>query len=84
MFEAVKKVVLAYSGGVDTSVILRWLQEASRCEVVTFPADLGQGEEFEPAPKGRAARRPRDLCRQFARGVRARFRLPDVSRQSTL
>jgi argininosuccinate synthase len=47
----VKKVVLAYSGGLDTSVILRWLQEAYRCEVVTFTADLGQGEELEPARK---------------------------------
>ncbi len=46
---AVKKVVLAYSGGLDTSVILRWLQEHYRCEVVTFTADLGQGEELEPA-----------------------------------
>src|SRR3954466_4094826 len=46
---AVKKVVLAYSGGLDTSVILKWLQETYRCEVVTFTADLGQGEELEPA-----------------------------------
>ena len=45
----VKKVVLAYSGGLDTSVILRWLQETYRCKVVTFTADLGQGEELEPA-----------------------------------
>ncbi len=45
----VKKIVLAYSGGLDTSVILRWLQETYRCEVVTFTADLGQGEELEPA-----------------------------------
>ncbi len=45
----VKKVVLAYSGGLDTSVILRWLQSEYRCEVVTFTADLGQGEELEPA-----------------------------------
>ena len=44
-----KKVVLAYSGGLDTSVILRWLQDTYRCEVVTFTADLGQGEELEPA-----------------------------------
>lgn len=47
----VKKVVLAYSGGLDTSVILKWLQEAYGCEVVTFTADLGQGEELEPARK---------------------------------
>jgi len=45
----VKKVVLAYSGGLDTSVILRWLQATYRCEVVTFTADLGQGEELAPA-----------------------------------
>ena len=45
----VKKVVLAYSGGLDTSVILRWLQTTYKCEVVTFTADLGQGEELEPA-----------------------------------
>jgi argininosuccinate synthase len=45
----VKKVVLAYSGGLDTSVILRWLQEAYGCEVVTFTADLGQGDELGPA-----------------------------------
>ena len=44
-----KKVVLAYSGGLDTSVILRWLQDEYQCEVVTFTADLGQGEEIEPA-----------------------------------
>src|SRR5476649_2682495 len=47
----VKKVVLAYSGGLDTSVILKWLQETYQCEVVTFTADLGQGEEVEPAGK---------------------------------
>ncbi len=47
--KGVKKVVLAYSGGLDTSVILRWLQEEYGCEVVTFTADLGQGEEVEPA-----------------------------------
>jgi len=47
----VKKVVLAYSGGLDTSIILRWLQDEYRCEVVTFTADLGQGEDLEPARK---------------------------------
>src|SRR5579864_8232453 len=47
----VKKVVLAYSGGLDTSVILRWLQETYQCEVVTFTADIGQGEELAPARK---------------------------------
>ena len=49
MSKEVKKVVLAYSGGLDTSVILRWLQESYGCEVVTFTADLGQGEELETA-----------------------------------
>jgi len=49
MSTSVKKVVLAYSGGLDTSVILRWLQDVYRCEVITFTADLGQGEELEPA-----------------------------------
>src|SRR6202165_5218723 len=49
MDSPVKKVVLAYSGGLDTSIILRWLQEAYGCEVVTFTADLGQGEELGPA-----------------------------------
>jgi argininosuccinate synthase len=48
---APKKVVLAYSGGLDTSIILKWLQETHGCEVVTFTADLGQGEELEPARK---------------------------------
>jgi argininosuccinate synthase len=49
MSTPVKKVVLAYSGGLDTSVILRWLQDTYNCEVVTFTADIGQGEELEPA-----------------------------------
>ena len=49
MTESMGRVVLAYSGGLDTSVILRWLQDRYRCEVVTFTADLGQGEELEPA-----------------------------------
>ena len=47
----IKRVVLAYSGGLDTSIILKWLQETYGCEVVTFTADLGQGEELEPARK---------------------------------
>ena len=49
--KSVKKVVLAYSGGLDTSIILKWLQETYGCEVVTFTADLGQGEELGPARK---------------------------------
>ncbi|MFG1242966.1 argininosuccinate synthase [Xanthobacter versatilis] len=51
MARDVKKVVLAYSGGLDTSVILKWLQTTYKCEVITFTADLGQGEELEPARK---------------------------------
>ncbi|PAX07587.1 argininosuccinate synthase [Sphingomonas lenta] len=49
MTDQINRVVLAYSGGLDTSVILRWLQDTYACEVVTFTADLGQGEELEPA-----------------------------------
>ena len=49
MADQIRKVVLAYSGGLDTSIILRWLQDTYRCEVVTFTADLGQGEDLEPA-----------------------------------
>ena len=45
----INKVVLAYSGGLDTSIILKWLQETYQCKVVTFTADIGQGEEVEPA-----------------------------------
>jgi argininosuccinate synthase len=47
--KTIKKAVLAYSGGLDTSIILKWLQDEYDCEVVTFTADLGQGEEVEPA-----------------------------------
>ena len=49
MVKDIKKIVLSYSGGLDTSIILKWLQETYKCEVVTFTADLGQGEELEPA-----------------------------------
>ncbi|MFT4180890.1 MAG: argininosuccinate synthase [Rhizobium sp.] len=49
MVKDIKKIVLSYSGGLDTSIILKWLQETYQCEVVTFTADLGQGEELEPA-----------------------------------
>ena len=56
MPSAINKAVLAYSGGLDTSVILKWLQDTYRCEVVTFIADIGQGEELEPArAKAKAA-----------------------------
>src|SRR5256885_3033618 len=56
MPSTINKAVLAYSGGLDTSVILKWLQDTYRCEVVTFTADIGQGEELEPArTKAKAA-----------------------------
>ena len=51
MTKDIKKIVLSYSGGLDTSIMLKWLQETYRCEIVTFTADLGQGEELEPARK---------------------------------
>src|SRR5687768_3318918 len=51
MSKDIKKIVLSYSGGLDTSIMLKWLQETYRCEVVTFTADIGQGEELEPARK---------------------------------
>ncbi|MFI4953233.1 MAG: argininosuccinate synthase [Burkholderiales bacterium] len=68
----VKKVVLAYSGGLDTSVILKWLQDSYRCEVVTFTADIGQGEELAPARAKAAAAGVRqiyidDLREEFVR-----------------
>src|SRR4051794_31161471 len=68
----IKKVVLAYSGGLDTSVILKWLQTAYGCEVVTFTADLGQGEELEPARKKAqmAGVKPQNI---FIRDVREEF-----------
>ena len=79
---APKKVVLAYSGGLDTSIILKWLQTEYGCEVVTFTADLGQGEELEPArKKAEMMGASSHLYRRPARRVRARFRLPDVPRQ---
>ena len=72
--QQIDKVVLAYSGGLDTSVILRWLQETYGCEVVTYTADLGQGEEIEPArEKARAMGIPdqhifiEDLREEFVR-----------------
>jgi argininosuccinate synthase len=68
----IKKVVLAYSGGLDTSIILRWLQETYRCDVVTFTADIGQGEELEPARRkaemmGASAIYVEDLREEFVR-----------------
>lgn len=70
--QSIKKVALAYSGGLDTSVILKWLEETYGCEVVTFTADIGQGEEVEPARAKAQAMGIReiyidDLCEEFAR-----------------
>ena len=69
---AIKKVVLAYSGGLDTSIILKWLQDTYGCEVVTFTADIGQGEEVEPARAKAEAMGVKeifieDLCEEYAR-----------------
>ena len=85
MKKNVKKVVLAYSGGLDTSVILRWLQETYHCEVVTFTADIGQGEELAPARKKAEQMGVKeifidDLREEFVRD----FVFPDVSRQRAL
>jgi argininosuccinate synthase len=66
----VNKVVLAYSGGLDTSVILKWLQETYGCEVVTFTADIGQGEEVEPA---RAKAKQLDIKEIFIDDLREEF-----------
>src|SRR3954467_13615367 len=66
----IKKVVLAYSGGLDTSVILKWLQDTYQCEVVTFTADIGQGEEVEPA---RAKARQLGVKEIFIEDLREEF-----------
>ncbi|MEE9254203.1 MAG: argininosuccinate synthase domain-containing protein, partial [Pseudomonadales bacterium] len=66
----VDKVVLAYSGGLDTSVILRWLQETYDCEVVTFTADIGQREELEPA---RAKARSMGASKIYIEDLREEF-----------
>jgi argininosuccinate synthase len=68
--DKVKKVVLAYSGGLDTSVILKWLQDTYDCEVVTFTADIGQGEELAPA---RAKARKLGVKRIFVEDLREEF-----------
>jgi argininosuccinate synthase len=85
MPDGVKKVVLAYSGGLDTSVILRWLQETYRCEVVTFTADLGQGEELEPARRKAELLGTReifvdDLREEFVRDTLGRRRATVLAR----
>ena len=80
----VKRVCLAYSGGLDTSVILHWLIEQYQCEVVAFTADVGQEEELVGAAReGARDRRGRLHRARRARGVRARLRLPgDLGRSA--
>ncbi len=73
----IKKVVLAYSGGLDTSVILHWLRETYACEVIAFVADLGQGEEL-------AGLREKGLYRRSARRVCPGFHLSHVTGQCCL
>ncbi len=70
MKTGIKKVVLAYSGGLDTSVILKWLQDRYGCEVITFTADIGQGEELEPA---RRKARKMGVKRIFVEDLREEF-----------
>ena len=80
----IKKVVLAYSGGLDTSVILKWLQTEYGAEVVTFTADLGQGEEIEPARQKaiNLGIKPENIFIEDLReGIRSRLRLSHVPRQ---
>ncbi len=68
--DSINKVVLAYSGGLDTSIIVKWLQEEYQCEVVTFTADIGQGEEIEPA---RAKAQAMGVKQIFIEDLRERF-----------
>jgi argininosuccinate synthase len=86
-----KKVVLAYSGGLDTSIILKWLQTEYRAEVVTFTADLGQGRGSRAgAAQGRAARHPagehlrRDLREEFVRDFVFRCFAPTRSMKASI
>ena len=76
---SVNKVVLAYSGGLDTSVIVPWLRENYDCEVICFCADIGQGEgELDGLEeKGAGQRRQQSLCGRFAARVRQGFPVPD-------
>ena len=79
------KIVLAYSGGLDTSVICRWLQETYNAEVVTFTADIGQGEEVEPARgKSQSYGRERNLYRRYHRRLRRQLCFPNVPCQHRL
>ena len=76
----INKIVLAFSGGLDTSVILKWLQDTYQCEIVTFTADIGQGEEVEPA---RAKAKQLGIKEIFIEDLREEFVrdfvFPDVS-----
>ena len=79
---AIKKVVLAYSGGLDTSVILKWLEDEYNCEVVTFTADIGQGEEVEPARAKAEKYGVKQIFIEDLTGrICPRFRLSDVPSQ---
>ena len=81
-----KKVVLAYSGGLDTSVILTWLKEEYDVEVVAYTADVGQGEEVEEAqePRPSPPAPTEAIAEDLHRGVRLRLRLPGFARQCRL
>ena len=72
------KIVLAYSGGLDTSVILKWLQEKYQCEVITFTADIGQGEEVEPARKKAQTLGVKNIYRKLRKYICQRLRISDV------
>jgi len=82
--QAIKKVVLAYSGGLDTSIIAKWLQDEYQCEVVTFTADLGQGEEIEPAHAKAAAMGIKEIYIEDLREVFAKDYILPMFRANTL
>jgi argininosuccinate synthase len=84
MSASVSRVVLAYSGGLDTSVILKWLQQTYGCEVVTFTADIGQGEELEPARAKAAAMGVRDIYIEDLRETFVRDYVFPMFRANTL
>ena len=76
----IRKVVLAYSGGLDTSVILKWLKEKYNCEVVTFTADIGQTDEIEPARE--KAKNMRHLALEAlieAKNIKTKYLLEDIN-----
>ena len=80
----INKVVLAYSGGLDTSIIWKWLQEIYECEVVTFTADLGQGEELEPARAKAEMLGIKEIFIEDLREEFVRLCVSNVSRQCAL